>query len=134
MTPYKGQKCHLPDFQRVGHGNHLEERINYVHSPLKSAIERTFGVRKNRWKILKQMTSYNIKDQRNIIVATCILHNFIRKYDREDEGFEWDEHNLDNLGSNISEEDSSNQANVENIHDEEMKSICDKIFRSICGL
>ena len=80
------------------------------------------------------MTSYNIKDQRNIIVATCVLRNFIRKHDREDEGFEWDEHNLDNLGSNISEEDSSSQANIENIHDEEMKSIRDKIARSICGL
>ena len=80
------------------------------------------------------MTSYNIKDQRNIIVATCVLHNFIRKHDREDEGFEWDEHNLDNLGSNISEEDSSCHANIENIHDEEMKSIHDKIARSICGL
>ena len=80
------------------------------------------------------MTSYNIKDQRNIIVATCVLHNFIRKQDREDEGFEWDEHNLDNLGSNSREEDSSSQANIENIHDEEMKSIRDKIARSICGL
>ena len=80
------------------------------------------------------MTSYNIKDQRNIIVGTCVLHNFIRKHDKEDEGFEWDEHNLDNPGSNISEEDSSRQVNNENIHDEEMKSIRDKIAQSICGL
>ena len=66
---------------------------------------------KNRWKILKQMTSYDIKDQ--------------RKYDKEDKEFEWDEHNLDNPGNNIGEEGSSSQANVENIHDEEMKSIHD---------
>ena len=107
LTPYKGQMCHLPDFQRASRGNHLEKRFNYVHSSLKSAIQRTFEVWKNRWKFLKQMTSYNIKDQRNIIVATCVLRNFIRKQNSEDEGFEWDEHNLDNPGSNISEEDSS---------------------------
>ena len=79
------------------------------------------------------MTSYDIKDQRNIIVATCVLHNFIRKHDKEDEEFEWGEHNLDNSGSNISEECSSSQANVENIHDEELKSIYDQTAWSIMG-
>ena len=34
---------------------------------------------------------------------------FIRKHDREDEGFEWDNHNLDILESNSGEEGSSNQ-------------------------
>ena len=48
------------------------------------------------------MPSYDIKDQRNIIVTTCVLHNFIRKHDREDEGFNWDEHNLDRPRSNSS--------------------------------
>ena len=51
------------------------------------------------------------------------MHNFIRKHDKEDEGFESDEHNLDNPGSNIREEDSSSQVNNEKIHEEEMKSI-----------
>ena len=87
LPPYKGQRYHLSNFRRAGRGNHIEERFNYVHSSLRSAIERTFGVWKNKWKILKQMPPYDIKDQRNIIVATCVLHNFIRKHDREDEGF-----------------------------------------------
>lgn len=39
LTPYKGQRCHLPDFRQVSRGNHLEERFNFVHSSLKSAIE-----------------------------------------------------------------------------------------------
>ena len=57
------------------------------------------------------MPSYDIKDQGNIIVATCVLHNFIRKHDREDEGFNWDEHDLDRSRSNNSGEGSSRQAN-----------------------
>ena len=80
------------------------------------------------------MPSYDIKDQRNIIVATCVLHNFIRKHDRENEGFNWDEHDLDRPRSNSSREDSSRQANIENIQNEEMKFVHDKIARSICGL
>jgi hypothetical protein len=56
--------------------------------------------------------------QRNIVVVTCILHNFIRIHDGEDEGFKWDE-----LGSNADEggEYSSSQESMENIHHEEMK-------------
>uniref|UniRef100_A0A7N2LQF3 Uncharacterized protein n=1 Tax=Quercus lobata TaxID=97700 RepID=A0A7N2LQF3_QUELO len=134
LPPYKGQRYHLSDFRRAGRGNHIEEKFNYVHSSLRSAIERTFGVWKNKWKILKQMPPYDIKHQRNIIVATCVLHNFIRKHDREDEGFNWDEHDLDRPRSNSSGEGSSRQANVENIQDEEMKFVRDKIARSICGL
>jgi len=45
LTPYKEEKYHLPDFRRAGRGNGIEERFNYVHSSLRSAIERTFGVK-----------------------------------------------------------------------------------------
>lgn len=46
------------------------------------------------------MPLYAIKDQRNIVVATCVLHNFIRIHEREDVGFGWDEYNLDKFESN----------------------------------
>ena len=39
LTPYKGEKYHLPDFRRSGRGNKIEERFNYVHSSLRSVIE-----------------------------------------------------------------------------------------------
>jgi hypothetical protein len=48
LTPYKWEKYHLPDFRPAGQGNGIEKRFNYVHSSLRSAIERTFGVWKNR--------------------------------------------------------------------------------------
>jgi hypothetical protein len=83
LTPYKGEKYHLPDFRLAGRGNKIEERFNYVHSSLRSMIERTFGVWKNKWRILRQMASYDIEDQRNIVVATCVLHNFIRIHDKK---------------------------------------------------
>jgi hypothetical protein len=73
------------------------------------------------------MPFYDIEDQRNIVVATCVLHNFIRIHDGEDEGFKWDE-------SNAGETHRSAQENMENIQDEEMKIIRDNIAQSICGL
>jgi hypothetical protein len=54
-------------------------------------IEQTFGVWKNKCIILKQIPSYDIENQINIVVVICVLHNFIRIHDREDEGFKWDE-------------------------------------------
>ena len=80
------------------------------------------------------MPSSDIKDQRNIIVSTCVLHNLIRKHDREDERFNWDEHELNRPRSNSGGEGSSRHANVENIQDEQMKFVWEKIARSICGL
>ena len=80
------------------------------------------------------MPSYNIKNQRNIIVATCVLNNFIRKYDREDEGFNWDKQDWDRPRSNSSGEGSSRQANGLNIQNKEMKFVRGKIAWSICGL
>jgi hypothetical protein len=96
LTPYKGERYHIPDFRRAGRGNGIEERFNYVHSSLRSVIERTFGVWKNRWHILRQMSSYDFNDQMLIVVATAVLHNFIRIHDRNDKGFKWDEDNFDN--------------------------------------
>ena len=43
-------------------------------------------------------------------------------------------HDLDRPKGNGSGEGSSRQTNVENIQDEEMKFVRDKIARSICGL
>ena len=63
-------------------------------------IEQNFRVLKNRWRILKQMPLYDIKGQGNVVVASCVLHNFIRIYDKENVRFLISERNLDNLGSN----------------------------------
>ena len=63
----------------------------------------------------------------NIVVTTCVLHNFIRIHAREYEGFKWDE-------SNAGETHRNAQENMENIQDKEMKIIRDNITRFICGL
>ena len=56
--------------------------FNHHHAKLRNVIERTFGVTKKKWRILKGIQSYPSKRQSLIIVACCALHNFVREQTR----------------------------------------------------
>ena len=84
LSPFKGERYHLPDFQEGRAPQNLEEKFNYCHSSLYFIIKRTFGVWKNKWRILRDMPNYDIRIQERIIVATIVLHNFIRAHEDND--------------------------------------------------
>jgi hypothetical protein len=65
-----------------------EETFNYAHSSLRNVIERSFGVLKMKWRILRQIPSFEPRKQSKIILACCALHNFIREAGIEDRHFE----------------------------------------------
>ncbi|GMN44995.1 hypothetical protein TIFTF001_014189 [Ficus carica] len=79
LSPFRRETYHLPEYRRrrTGLGNR-KEVFNYTHSSLRNCIERTFGVWKARFKILKGINSYPMKKQVMIPVACAIVHNFIR--------------------------------------------------------
>jgi len=56
--------------------------FNHHHAKLRNVIERTFGVTKKKWRILKGILSYPSKRQSHIIVACCALHKFVREQRR----------------------------------------------------
>lgn len=58
-------------------------------------------------KNFEQMSSYDIKDQQNIVVVTWVLDNITRIHDREDRS-RWDDYNLEKLGKNPNEGGSIN--------------------------
>ncbi|KAK6134848.1 hypothetical protein DH2020_031389 [Rehmannia glutinosa] len=65
-----------------------EELFNKRHSRLRNAIERAFGVLKGRFPILKgPMPRYSIRRQVNIVIACCVLHNWLRANYQDDEYF-----------------------------------------------
>ncbi|XP_015932458.1 uncharacterized protein LOC107458771 [Arachis duranensis] len=84
LGPYKGETYHLPEFHRVNRFFGYYEIYNYAHSSLRSVAERTFGVWKKRWKILRDMPSFSYKKQVQIVIATTTLHNYIRRYSTSD--------------------------------------------------
>ncbi|KAK2655830.1 hypothetical protein Ddye_008882 [Dipteronia dyeriana] len=79
LAPYKGERYHLPVFRTSGQPIESRETFNYVHSSLRSVIERCFGVWKARWKILQHMPNYKFDKQVTIVTASMALHNFIRR-------------------------------------------------------
>ena len=81
LAPYKGERYHIGEFRPFEVLHRLEERFNYLHSSFRSVIERTFGVWKNKWKILRHMPSFKIHTQNLIIVAIIVLHNFVRAHE-----------------------------------------------------
>ncbi|CAH9106077.1 unnamed protein product [Cuscuta europaea] len=95
LAPYKGThiRYHFQDFRRgktrgARTPKGTEERFNYIHSSLRNVIERTFGVWKARWSILKDMhVNYTIATQIDIIVASMAIHNYIRMKHSQDDAF-----------------------------------------------
>ncbi|KAH9792922.1 DDE Tnp4 domain-containing protein [Citrus sinensis] len=102
LGPYKGERYHLPEFSL----------FNYKHSSLRSVIERTFGVWKNTWKILRSMPSYPFKKQVKIVIATMALHNYIRRYSQNNDHFD---EMMDEPSHSISEHIVSHEESYETI-------------------
>ncbi|KAH7862343.1 hypothetical protein Vadar_003472 [Vaccinium darrowii] len=79
MAPYKGYMYHQDDFRRrrrpVRDSN---ERFNRVHSSLRSCVERTFGVWKARWRMMKMAPGYKLDDHKKFILISMAIHNYIR--------------------------------------------------------
>ncbi|XP_027098942.1 uncharacterized protein [Coffea arabica] len=97
---------HMPGFMapfKSGPGGRSQTAqkglFNRHHSSVRNIIERTFGVWKMRFKILDgPMKNYPIEAQRNIVVACCVLHNFIREMQPYDVSLP-DEVNMDGGGT-----------------------------------
>ncbi|KAL0459107.1 UNVERIFIED_CONTAM: hypothetical protein Slati_0537900 [Sesamum latifolium] len=80
LSPYRGVRYHLKEYDtgRNSPQNH-EEFFNMKHASARNVIERTFGLLKARWAILRSPAFYSIKIQNRIIMACCLLHNYIRQ-------------------------------------------------------
>ncbi|WVY98980.1 hypothetical protein V8G54_031131 [Vigna mungo] len=85
LTPYRGVRYHLKEYTRRGPQN-PRELFNHRHSLLRNVIERTFGLLKKRFPIIASDTEphYGLETMTDIILACCILHNFLRSMDNDD--------------------------------------------------
>ncbi|KAF6142528.1 hypothetical protein GIB67_039492 [Kingdonia uniflora] len=59
MSPFRGVGYWLQDFQRGGRPKIIEEHFNPAHAKFRNAIERTFGVLKARFPMLKEILKYS---------------------------------------------------------------------------
>ena len=94
LTPYRGTTYHIREFRhRQGGPTGKNEVFNYAHSSLRNVIERSFGILKNKWRILRGIPSFGERTQTRIIIACVALHNFVRATNLPD--IDFDTHHQD---------------------------------------
>ncbi|KAK9990449.1 hypothetical protein SO802_025434 [Lithocarpus litseifolius] len=134
LAPYKGVSYHLQEFRRRGGSPRTRhEKFNHAHSSLRCVIERTFGVWKNKWKIIRNMPSFPFHIQILIVSATMALHNFVRLNDRNDRGFINANRDSISRREHNSEAGSSYEQNSGSLTDPAMVVLRDSIANSIWG-
>ncbi|TXG60196.1 hypothetical protein EZV62_014769 [Acer yangbiense] len=85
IAPYVGVRSHLHEFIGANQlPRNAKELFNHRHSSLRNVIQRCFDVLKTRFPILKVAPQYAFHIQRDIVIAACVLHNFIRREERND--------------------------------------------------
>ncbi|XP_028103956.1 uncharacterized protein LOC114303005 [Camellia sinensis] len=77
LAPFRSQRYHLQEF-RGRHYSGPKELFNHRHLSLRNVIERTFGVLKKRFPILRSMPNYKSTRQGPLVIACCVVHNWIR--------------------------------------------------------
>ena len=76
ISPFRGVRYHLKEFSARTPSN-MKELFNYRHSSLRTSVERAFGSLKSRFKILTSRPFFPFETQVDIVIACCILHNYI---------------------------------------------------------
>ncbi|WVZ74709.1 LOW QUALITY PROTEIN: hypothetical protein U9M48_022862 [Paspalum notatum var. saurae] len=73
-SPYRGTRYHLKEYS---YPTNPRELFNLRHSNLRVTVERAFGALKNRFRILDNKPFHPFKTQVKLVLACCILHNWI---------------------------------------------------------
>ncbi|XP_023900451.1 uncharacterized protein LOC112012297 isoform X2 [Quercus suber] len=85
LAPYQGVRYQLHEFKGANQlPRNGKELFNHRHSSLRNVIQNSFNVLKTRFPILKLAPQYGFHIQRDIVIAACVLHNYIRREERND--------------------------------------------------
>lgn len=98
LAPYRGVRHHLKDFGRGGpRPKNPKELFNLRHVRLRNHIERTIGVWKMRFPILKVGAHYPIDTQVKIPMAAAVFHNIIRSHRGDEQWLDTQQMQIDPL-------------------------------------
>ncbi|RWR86423.1 putative nuclease HARBI1 [Cinnamomum micranthum f. kanehirae] len=84
LAPFRGVRSHRKEWSTTHAPRTGLELFNLRHSKLRNIVERTFAALKQRFALLQIASRYPIKTQAKIVVACCVLHNFIRQWNLDD--------------------------------------------------
>ncbi|CAN1154240.1 Putative nuclease HARBI1, partial [Linum perenne] len=80
LTPFRGQRYHLTEWNGSRRPRSREEMYNMRHSKARNVVECAFGVLKMRWALLRDSSWFSPSRVAMIVNACCLLHNFIRRH------------------------------------------------------
>ena len=81
ITPYKGVIYHLSSWGSTTEGGprreprDRRELFNYRHAQARNVVERTFGIMKSKWWMLREISQFDRETQASIIICCSVLHN-----------------------------------------------------------
>lgn len=79
LAPYQGVRYHLHEYRGANQlPRNAKELFNHRHSSLRNVIQKSFHLLKTRFPILKLAPQYAFHIQRDIVIAACVIHNYIR--------------------------------------------------------
>ncbi|KAG8390625.1 hypothetical protein BUALT_Bualt01G0102900 [Buddleja alternifolia] len=86
LAPYRNERYHIPEWRGENRApRSIKEFYNRYHSSGRNHIEWTFGMLKTKFPILRGlMPNYDLTMQAGIVIACCVLHNFIRIHGRDE--------------------------------------------------
>ncbi|KAG8369458.1 hypothetical protein BUALT_Bualt14G0015800 [Buddleja alternifolia] len=80
LVPYRSVRYHLDEWLEGSRApQNAKELFNQRHTKAHNVIERTWGIMKWRWTVLRSTTFYPLRTQNRMILACALLHNFIRR-------------------------------------------------------
>jgi hypothetical protein len=82
LPPYRGTRYHLMEYG-TSRPQNARELFNLRHSSLRVTVERAFGALKNRFRILDHKPFHPYKTQVKLVLACCILHNWIFRHGQD---------------------------------------------------
>ncbi|KAL5575249.1 hypothetical protein UlMin_016948 [Ulmus minor] len=114
-------------------GDRRKEMFNYRHASLRNVIERTFGVWKSRFRILRGIPRYPLEKQRNIVIACAVLHNFIKLFSSEEAVFNPEDDAVDdgNAQDDVGEASTQQQQQQQREESNDMGHIRDHIANAM---
>ncbi|XP_021737923.1 uncharacterized protein LOC110704448 [Chenopodium quinoa] len=83
MSPYMCIRYHLKEYTTNPPENE-RELFNLRHSSLRMVMERAFGVLKKRFSVLDAEPFWPYETQVDVVLACCVLHNYLRGVDPND--------------------------------------------------
>ncbi|XBH65338.1 hypothetical protein VPH35_118952 [Triticum aestivum] len=80
LPPFRKTRYHLNEFSGRNYPRTAQELFNLRHSSLRVTVARAFGALKNRFKILDQKPFHPYPTQVKLVLACCILYNWILQW------------------------------------------------------